>query len=254
MIRPIQHQVGTSDLAKAEVAGFDRDRMAELPLPGAEVHYILFEAPMAQVLRVLPPSLHPCIPGIVAITFVKCPNGPLGPLELALIGVGCRSGIRPRFLITSAFVSDPAMAGTLQKSFGYPAHVAEVRTRVNYDRIRSSIVENGRTLFDASTTGLVTLTGSGGTVLYSPTLSLGKVGDDQRLVQSDWSADFTSVGRGEPEIEAFDAEALTHGILEPTDAICATLARADLVMHKPAFVLDPARLPGEGGVTRLRAA
>ncbi len=254
MMRPIQHQVGTADLTMAETAGFDRDRMVDLALPGTEIHYILFEAPMAQVLRLLPPSLHPCIPGIVAFIFVKSPHGPSGPLEFALVGVGCRSGIRPRFLITSAFVSNAEGADILQHSFGYPAHVAEVRTQINYDRIRSTIVEDGRILFNASTSDLKTLTGSGGTVLYSPTLSLGKVEDDRRLVQADWSADFKSVGRGEPKVDVFEAGALTHGVLEPTDAICGTLARADLVIHKPAFILDTLRLPSDGGVTKLRAA
>jgi hypothetical protein len=252
MIRPVRHQVGTSDLAALRVGALDTHQLQDLVLPKTDVHYILFETPMSQVLRLLSPALHPCIPGVVAMTFLKCPESPWGSFECALIGVGCRSGIRPRFMITAAFASTPEAVRNLNVCLGYSTRLAQLRTRIYYDRICSVIAENDRTILDVSTLALKTLTGAGGSVVYSPTLSLSMVNDEQRFVQVDWSADFKSVGRGDPTIAVIDGAALSGGKFEPADPICSTLARADLVLHKPAFTLDPVRLPNDGGVSRLQ--
>jgi hypothetical protein len=187
------------------------------------------------------------------MTFVKCVDSPWGPVELAIVGIGCRSGIRPRFMVQSVFANTVEIVEALRERCGYPAQLAEVRTQIYYDRVISKVVQDGRASLEIQTTGLSVLTGSGASVLYSPSLSMNEVGDKRRLVQVDWSADFERVGRGAPKIEVFDGDTLIGGDFTPTDPISATLARATVVLHKPVYALDPIVLPGDGGVDRLVA-
>ena len=256
MLRPVKHQIGKSFLDDWSSRAFDLSlhSLQDVVLPGANVHYALCEVPMTQVLDLLPASLHPCIPGVVAMTFIQCDEGPWGPFEMALMGIGCRSGIRPRFLILGAFANSKESVRNLRERCGYPVRLAEVNTKIYYDQIRSTIVENGCTILDIQTTAVKTLIGSGGSVVYSPTLTMNDVSGDKRLVQLDWSADFHRVGRGELRVDQFDDQALVGGRLEPADSICATLARADMVLHRPVFTLDPFALPTKESVVRLKVA
>jgi len=226
----------------------------DLVLPGADIHYCLFEIPMQDALRHLPPGLHPAIPAVLGITFIKAPESPLGPLQMAIVGIACRSGIRPRYMTLAAFTDSAAVAAALQSRWGFPARVSQVTTHVYYDQVLSTVAENGRKLLEVATGHLVMLTGPGASVVYCPALNMADLDIGRRFIQVDFSAEFKRVARGEPTSLLFDGRLLGDIDAAPSDPVSGTLAKADLTIHPVRFVADPMVLAENGGASKLAAA
>lgn len=140
----------------------------DVVLKDVEIHYCLFELPMASVLPRLPASLHPSVPAVIGITVWRCDAGPLGAFTLAYVGVACRTGIKPRHLIHGAFCDRAEVGDWLRGRYGFDCRTAHVHSLETYDRVHSRIELHGKPVLDLVSDRLQPLVGRGAMVKYSP--------------------------------------------------------------------------------------
>lgn len=218
-------------------------------LENLQIYYSLFEVPMQVALAVTPVSLHPAIPAHIGITFWRCDSGPLGPFECAWVGLACRTGIKPRHLIQSAFVTNPAVGAWLQRRYGFSCQTAEVHYRENYDRLCGEVVVGGARILEVVTRGMQPVVGAGASVKYSPALNLAQLGSGNVLVQMEASYAFKRVIRGTPQALHYEAATLGDARVAPMFPMSGTHAVADVTLHAPRFTAD-LTLPAEQGGAR----
>ena len=115
----------------------------DLLLPDVQIHYALFELPMAAALDCLPPGLHPAIPAQLGDTFWRCDGGSWGAFECAWEGLACRPGITPRHLVYGAFASNLVVTEELRRRYSFACELAEVHYREIYDRRYAKISAAG---------------------------------------------------------------------------------------------------------------
>ncbi|MEW5713779.1 MULTISPECIES: acetoacetate decarboxylase family protein [Pseudomonas] len=208
----------------------------DISFGSAQIYYSLFEFPVAQALALLPASVHPCIPGVVGVTFWNVIEGPLGPFEVALVGVACRTGIKPRHLIHAAFASTPQAVNWLRDHFGFPARLADVRLRESHDRILGSVVENGVNVLEVETQALLPIVGGNSFIKVSPPIAVVTGANGPELQQFEASYDFKRVLRGVPRITAWQPNALNRPQLQvPTHVISGAHALVDFTVHPPRY-------------------
>ncbi len=228
-------------------ATLDVSASGEVQLENVQVHYALFETPMAAVLERLPVSLHPAIPAHLGITFWRCDDGPLGAFECAWIGLACRTGIKPRHLVHSTFVNRADVGEWLQRRYGFDCRVAEVHYRETYDRLQGRIAVDGQVLLDTVTTRMQPVVGAGASVKYSPALNTARVGDAALMVQMEAAYAFKRVIRGTPALLAYEAATLLGDPrLTAKFPMSGTHAVVDVTLLPPRFTADFA-VPAEAG-------
>ena len=221
----------------------------ELVLRDVEIHYCLFELPMASVVPRLPESLHPSVPAVIGLTVWRCHASPLGAFSLAYVGVACRTGIKPRHFIHGAFCNQADVGTWLGSRYGLHCQLAKVHSLETYDRIHSRVELDGRPILDLVTQGAQPLVGRGAMVKYSPILNAARIGDEVALIQMETSFDFKRVLRGVPHADLYDAGALGDVTLRAQYPISGTFAVADVALHPARFKLDVS-VPAEHGGAR----
>jgi hypothetical protein len=230
----------------------DLAETADVVLENVSIGYSLFETPLAAAIPLLQSGVHPSVPPLIVATFWSVPGGPLGAFEFASIGISCRTGIKPRQLIYSAFIDNDRAGAALARRYGYRCQPAKVKLREFYDRITGSVVINERELLQLDTTGMVPLVGAGSFVKFSPALNfIASSHDQSQLAQFEASYDFVRVIRGAPRLLEFDAAALGHPGLNPRHPVSGAFAVVNLTLHPVKFLVS-ATVPAEaGGVTRI---
>ncbi|MSR15463.1 MAG: hypothetical protein EXR86_13070 [Gammaproteobacteria bacterium] len=223
----------------------------EVKLTDVEIHYCLFELPMAKVLPRLPTSLHPSVPAVIGLTVWRCPDGPLGRFSLAYVGVACRTGIKPRHFIHGAFCDSAEVSGWLARRYGLACRAAEIHSLGTYDRIYSEITVGGQRILELSTTGMQPLVGRGGMVKYSPILNAARIEYATVLVQMETSFEFKRVVRGVPSTGLYAAADLGDATLAPAYPISGTFSIVDVTLHAPRFKLDVSVPAERGGAAKL---
>ncbi len=236
----------SGDTVGLNATTLDLSSRGEVSLPAVEIHYCLFELPMAHMLPRLPESLHPSIPAILGITVWRCSAGPLGPFSLAWIGLACRTGIKPRHFIHSAFCDNEEVGRWFKSRYGFPCQTALVHSLETYDRIHSRVELEGTPILDLETHRLQPLVGLGAMVKYSPPLNPARLENGVALVQMEATFEFMRVARGVPHAPTYAAAALGDDSLRPVYAVSGTFAVANIGLHPPRFSLSP-RLPAEQG-------
>ncbi|MCC7120091.1 MAG: hypothetical protein IT493_00925 [Gammaproteobacteria bacterium] len=224
----------------------DATHSDDVVLENVQVHYALFEVPMAAALACLPVSLHPAVPAHLGLTFWRCDGGPLGAFECAWIGLACRTGIKPRHLVHAAFVDRADVGDWLARRYGFDCRVADVHYRETYDRLQGRIVIDGQVLLDTVTTRMQPVVGAGASVKYSPALNATRVGDAALMVQMETAYAFKRVIRGTPQLPVYDAAALGNAQLVATFPMSGTHAVVDITLLPPRFTADFA-VPAESG-------
>jgi hypothetical protein len=248
--RPINHLCGTRslDAATAALPAVGAPDPERLALRDVEIHYCLMEMPLADAVAGLPPSLHPSIPGHLAASFYRVPDSPCGPFELAVVGIGCRAGIRPRILTTSAFVTSAAAASLLRARCGFDCAVAEVRTRSGYHGANSSVTVDGRAVLALSTSAPEVVIGGGAAVKYPAALNLVRAPSGATLLQVDIGYEYKETTRGTLAVEVFDPQRL--GLPgKPSFPICGTRSVVDMEVHPWRTLIDIRRLAEDGGTS-----
>src|SRR5438445_11754319 len=72
-------------------------------LRGVVLHYVLWEIPTQAGTANLPPSLHPTWPGLLSLQSWRVPASPAGPFTFTAVAIACRTSIKPRQLVVSAW-------------------------------------------------------------------------------------------------------------------------------------------------------
>ena len=241
----------------ASVRLLDREIEAEGGAPvvieNAELLYILHETPMRTTIPSLPASLHPSVPAVLGITFVKAPQSPWGPFIAAWVGIACRTGIKPRHFITAAFCNNAVAADFLASRYGFNCQAADVGYRETFVRVRGVVEVDGRLVLDAATIESLPLVGIGATIKYSPALNGMRLGSGPALVQFEAAYDFKRVLRGRPRLAHYDSTALGEASVIPTTPIAGSHAVCDLHLLPARFQVDlavPAEAGGAGKIAR----
>ncbi|MDA0822620.1 MAG: hypothetical protein O3C28_09385 [Proteobacteria bacterium] len=222
-----------------------------LALDNVEIFYSLFEIPMSDVLRALPASLHPSIPAVLCTNFWKATESPFGPFAFAYVGPACRTGIKPRHMVTRAWCDNPVAAHYLLTHYGFDCKPAVIRCGESYERIRGQVLVDGKTLLDITTTDCVPIVG-GGSVKYSPPLNLCLVDDRPLFAQLEVGYSFKRVLRGSLAAPVFDAKATGDIALTPSYAIAGTFAVCDVQLMPVRFAVDLTVSAEEGGAIKLK--
>lgn len=207
-------------------------------MTAVEVHTAVFEVPMKQTLALLPASLHPSVPAYANLTAFRVGDSPIGAFEWAVVGLACRSVIRPRMLTLSAFASTDAAVELLTRQWGFPAKFADVRTRLRHDAAMTRIVLDGEQIFDALTMNPETLLGSARAIRYPQALNFVSRGGEVGLQQHDMAFEYDEGYRGTLSLQTFDENALTGGLLTPTDMIAGTYSKVKVTALPVRIVLD----------------
>ncbi|MFT4580825.1 MAG: hypothetical protein ACI915_004114 [Gammaproteobacteria bacterium] len=222
-----------------------------LALDNVEIFYSLFETPMNDVLRALPASLHPSIPAVLCTNFWNVTESPFGPFTFAYVGPACRTGIKPRHMVTRAWCDNPLAAGYLGANYGFDCKLAEIRCGESYERIRGEVVIDGKTLLDITTTDCVPIVGGGGSVKYSPPLNLCLVDNRPLFAQLEVGYTFKRVLRGSLAAPVFDAVQFGDVALTPSYPIAGTFAVCDVQLMPVRFAVDLTVPAEDGGAVKL---
>lgn len=229
----------------------DLSDSSALVIESAHIYYALFEMPMATARSLLPVSLHPSVPALFGITFIRADDGPLGAFTLAYLGIACRTGIKPRHLIQSAFCDVPTAADFFATRYGFPCQSATVHYAEYYDRLHGEITQDNHKILDLQTTDCMPLVGAGATIKYSPPLNVVTLNQKNTMVQFEAAYDYKRVLRGRPRVQQFDSARLGTPSLVPAHAIAGSHAEVDLHLLPLRFQVDLAVPAEAGGASKI---
>ncbi len=227
-----------------------RDTAGEVVLKNVQVHYSLFELPMASVLPRLPKALHPSVPAAIGLTVWRCAEGSLGSFNIAWVGVACRTGIKPRHLIHGAYCDSENASAWLRGRYGLDCKPATISSQETWDRGFSRVEVAGVPILELVTENPQPLV-PGSTVKYSPVLNAADIGGATALIQMEAAFEFHRVLRGIPRLPVYAAEAMGDSGLVPHYPISGTWAEVDITLLPPRFKLDPEIPAEQGGASRV---
>ena len=249
----IEHLRGTrTDFT--DLPSFQRRAFDVVKLPGARVHYMMAEMPMAECLPLLPPSLSPSIPAHLTITSYDIPESPVGGFSLCIASVGCRSGIRPRMFTTRAFVTTPEARDMLWTHCGIRTERAEVTNDFMYHATATTVRLGSEVILEGRTHSAEPIISAGAAVKFCPPLNPVSMDGKTGLIQSDMSFTYDYTERGTIEFGTFDAKALGLGRERPTFMVCGVMCKVGMEISPSTMFLDMVQRPGEDGVHRFEAA
>lgn len=238
----------------ASDAGWPDYRPASRPaaiLRNVEIHYVLMEMPMQDALAILPPALHPSMPAHLTVMFHRVPDSPAGAFQFAIVGVGCRAGIRPRMFTTAAFTSSQPAADFLSDHGRFPARVADVTVRNSYYGIDSAVSVDGRKVVDVTTFALEPVLGGGAAVKFCAPLNPVTYLGNRSLLQVDFGFEYHETGRGRLEVRSLDPALIGPAACMPEFGICGVRSVVDMEFHGERSIYDANVQSEEGGLTIL---
>lgn len=118
-------------------------------LRGASYLQVMYELDEHDLVRQLPPALHPTIPPTVLFTVLHAPESEAGPFTLGEVRVGCRSGVRPRSFLARAYCDSPVAIARLRSGWGFPAVQAEVSLARHHHQSVGRVLVGGRLVLEA---------------------------------------------------------------------------------------------------------
>ncbi len=227
---------GTLDPSALE-AGAPRLRNLEteaLTLEGVELLQLFCEAKSDGIQQVLPPALHPTLPGVVQWHVYRCPETPWGPLQLAQTRIECRSGTRPRGYLLSGVIDNERAGAELAARWGYRLHTGEVELRRGYDEIRARVTLAGSLALEIGLRSPSPLAASD--LQFVASMQPAHTPRGFRLVQVDPDYVLTRAERGEPFIEEFDAALWGDERIVPVYPISAAFCIGDVTLPRLRFL------------------
>lgn len=237
---------GTLDVGPAEgvptMPSLDAD---ELVLAGAELLQVFYETDAVDLTAVLPPACQPTIPPTVTLLVVRCPASQHGPVTMAQVRIGCRSGIWPRNYLLAAVVNEAEAAEALTERWGVRCRPGRVDLSVRHDRVEAVVATAGATLALGALVDPQPI--SGGDLWYAPNLHLADTPRGRRLVHVDLQfTDVARADRGRAEVSVLDAGAWGEPRVVPTHPISASFVVGDLRLSHVGLLGDPSRPAAEG--------
>ncbi|MCC7363412.1 MAG: acetoacetate decarboxylase family protein [Dehalococcoidia bacterium] len=240
---------GTRDLSPlyAEAPLVSSPATEPWTIPGADYLQVMYELDDLDLVRHLPPALHPTIPPTVIFSALRVPESDVGPFVLAEVRVGCRSATRPRSFLARAYCTSPAAIARLREGWGYPVVEGEVTLRRQYDESRLRVAAGGRTVLEVGLRDPEPI--SGGDIQFLPNLNVARLLRDgaelPRLVQVDSELAFANADRGRPWLETFDGAAWSLDGARAVYPVSASIGRADVTLPVLRYLADPNKSPLE---------
>ncbi len=240
------HLLGTGDpgalgLSKPTVA---TPAQQDLELKQVEILQVIYETSLESTKTILPPGLHPSIPGHVSWQVWHCGDSEFGRFSLGLNRVGCRLGIKPRSFTTRVVVDNAAVADRLQLGWGFAVKMGSVQMCRGYDRIRGTVEVDDATILDVELSDPRIFNGSA--IRYPANLNLAHLPQGLRLIQADASYEFERIQRGKAVLHHFDPSAWDSASLAPTWPMVATMAKVNTTLHEVRYLSDPHLLAAQG--------
>lgn len=241
--------VGTGDPAAFEPGAPVMENLATdaLVFEQAEVLHLVSELTSGPMCEMLPPALHPTLPPIVTWSAYRLPETPWGPVLLAHTRIECRSGLRPRGLLTSAVIDNSDAAAALSARWGYRFRPGRVELLRGYDETRLRVEADGRAILDAGLRSPKRIGESD--IQFIANLHPATTPQGFRLVQVDLDHTLTRAERGDPFVDAFEATAWGEERLEPSWLVSAAFGMGTVTLPKLRFVCRPDVLAFEGTET-----
>jgi hypothetical protein len=211
---------------------------------GASVLQVLCEVENDNA-ELLPPALHPTLPGVVGWQVYDFPESPWGAFRLAQTRIECRSGTRPRGLLVSGVIDNAAAREALTARWGYRLHAGEIDFRRGYDGVE--VVVGGPQGDPILVLGLqdpVLLPPD--VVQFVSSVHPAETPNGYRLVQVEPRYQVNRAERGDPVIELFDAEAWGESRIAPVYPISAALCLTDVTLPTLRFLCRPGELAFTG--------
>ena len=239
--------VGTGDpqsLLGPRAVEMKRLDTAPETLDGVSVLQVLCEIDSATECEMLPPALHPTLPPLVNWQAWRVPASPWGRFDLALTRIECRSGVRPRGLLTRGYANNAEAARALADRWGFGLEVAEVTIDHRYDEIRCEVERAGELILaiglrDPEPLGMLD-------IQYVASLHAANTERGLRLVQCDPAHEPERAERGVPIVDQFVAEEWGEERLVPVYPVSASLAQGRLTLPELRFVCRPDELAFTG--------
>ena len=238
--------IGTASIAELARSAPTITRFVAEPVVLTGAVWFQMTAEMRNGAReaVLPPSLHPTVPSVLSIQGARVNDSPWGAFAMALVRVGCRSGVRARGFSTALLVSsEPACAG-LRDGFGFPARVADVALSHGYIGIELDVAIGGRRALGV--TALDPEPMHAEDVQYTGSLNLAYTPRGLRLVQVEMDHTSRQVERVRTTLRAFDGGALGNPLLDPYYVVSGSVAHGDVTIPPVRFVCRPEELAFTG--------
>jgi hypothetical protein len=228
--------------ARPETLAQDGPTLRDLTAPATALEdvqtlHVLCEFSSGLAERLLPPALHPTMPGVVGFMVQRVGSSPWGGFAMAQTRIQCRSGVRPRGFLVAAVIDNAAAATALSSQWGFRVLAGEVRLRRFYDQIRAGVSIGGSVVLAVGLRDPEPLQPSD--VQYVANMNLAETARGLRLIQVDPSFTVARAERGEPLIEAFDGEAWGVPELEPTYPISASLTVGSMTLPQLRYLCRP---------------
>ena len=232
----LEGKVDAAALARRapRLASFEAEALA---LPGVELLQITYELAGRPPESLFPPALLPTLPVLAVIALIRAPDGPLGPFALAQLRLTCRSGVRPRQLLTAAFVDGEPARAALNERFAFGAQPAMIRLERFYDRVDAQVESGGRAVLDAHALGPLPLAASD--LQFFSSMHPAETPKGLRLVQIDADVHVTRAERAAPRVIRFDADAFGVPGAELAWPVAAFVALCDVTLPRVRFVCRP---------------
>ncbi len=210
---------------------------AALVLDGVETLQLLCEIESAKTSLLLPPSLHPTLPGIVNWQVQHFPTSPWGPFRLAQTRIECRSGLRPRVFLLRAVCDQRDAALALAERWGFAVDDGSVTLDRGYDRIEARAAIDGRGILRLELRDPETLRPDD--VQYVANLNLAETPRGLRLVQVDADFRVERAERGRPRVLSFDAASWGEPDVVPLQPVSASFTVGSVTLPSLRFLCRP---------------
>jgi hypothetical protein len=235
--------LGTRDMTPLRQAApvIDKLDVEPLVLPGVDVLQATFEIDDTQLLEMLPRSVHPTIPPIATFLFWRCPDGPLGPFNLAQVRVNCRAGFRSRGYMLGSYCDSEAAGAVLRSHWGFDCRRGAVTLDRYFDAIIGTVEADGQEILRVSLMNPMIL--SGADVEMAGNFNLARIrtnGDERlKLVQVEPEYAIERPDRGTPRLDVFLGDAWSARELVPEFPVTALHFRAELRLPRVRYLVDP---------------
>jgi len=194
----------------------------------------LYEIESAVAEAILPPGLHPTVPGIVTWLAWACADSPWGAVRLVQTRIECRSGNRPRAMLVSAACDNDAAIHALTAGYGLHVVPAEIGFRRGYDGADVRVGIDGRGVLDLELRDPVLLPPE--VVQFVSGMHPAHTPKGFRLVQCDLEHAVTRSERTTARVKAFDGAAWGDERIVPLHPVSSAVGIADVTIPALRFV------------------
>jgi hypothetical protein len=220
-----------------------------LTLPDANVLQVICEIDSEPMCEMLPPALHPTLPPAVSWLVYDCPETPWGEMRLAQTRIECRSGTRPRALLSHAICNNELAATALEQRWGYSVGTGVIEFRRSYHEVHCRVdIENEN--FEDETVLEIGLRNPQplevGNIQFVAGMHPVNTPRGYRLLQCDPVHAEAEAQYGSPVVEEFEAEAWGDDRIEPVFPVSAAFCKAAITLPKLRFLCRPGEMAFSG--------